>query len=344
MTAKTGIIVLLTVLTVLSGYSAPANPKEERIKYGERRELMGTYAQIDTCLTDENEARARAAYRPVWARLEDIAWRMNVFDKNSEVTRINQSYPNPVEVQADTYGVIKAAAYYNKLSKGAFDITVWPLIKLWKKSEKEQRLPGFEEIRQVQESLGPDNIALLENNQIVLKHPETRIDLGGIGAGYALDEAAKIFRANGVNDFFIDIGGDIYAGGKNCEEKPWRIGIRNPEEESEIIDIVALSDMAVTTSGDYEKFYEINGRRWSHIINPVTGYPQKGVVSATVIAPTGIDADALATAVCVMGRPAGTEMINSLGENFASLILEPGVNGQFIREENQIYKRFPIDK
>ena len=142
-------------------------------------------------------------------------------------------------------------------------------------------------------------------------------------------------------NFFIDAGGDIYVGGKNCSGEPWRIGIRDPRDRSKIIDIVNVADKAVATSGDYEQYYQIQDQVWSHIINPITGYPQKDVISATVIAQSAIEADALATALCVLGQDRGTEHINALEKPYASLIIvkcESETIKKFASEEYEKYK------
>ena len=145
--------------------------------------------------------------------------------------------------------------------------------------------------------------------------------MGGIAKGYAVDEAARVFREKGIDSFFIDAGGDVYAGGRNCVGKPWRIGIRDPRDSKNIIDVVEVIDGAVATSGDYEQYYEIRNQRWSHIIDPSSGYPQKEVISATVIAPSAMRADALATALCVLGVRLGTDHIDELGKKYASLMI-----------------------
>lgn len=310
---------ILAVIVLMAGCAPDSSPKMER--YRQTRSLMGTTVSVDVCEDAADAGKIEPAYQKLWERLEDISWRMNVFDEKSEVSKINAAGTKPVAIAQDTYDVLRESLRHSQLTKGAFDITVWPLIELWKRGEKENILPPRPKILEVLQFTGSDKIRLGEGRQVQLVDPRVKVDLGGIAAGYAVDEAAGILRRHGIHNFFIDLGGDIYVGGYNCEGRLWRIGISDPRDRSRLMDVVALSDAAVTTSGNYEKYFEIQGERWSHIMNPVTGYPQKEVVSATVIAPTTLEADALATALCVMGGRAGIELIDRLPGDYAALVV-----------------------
>lgn len=335
-------VILFLHLLVIFGCACRENLRAE--KYSETRMLMGTVVHLDACRGEQDTHTMESAYKDVWERLEDIAWRMNVFDGRSDVAKINNSNLEPVSIGADTYQVLKASIYFSRATGGAFDVTVWPLIKLWRDGEKNNVLPSREGIKAVQTAVGPANIQLLANNRVKLLNGETKIDLGGIAKGYAIDEAARIFREHGIMNFFVDAGGDIYAGGRNCSGRPWRVGIRDPRDPSGIIDVVGVVDGAVTTSGNYEQYYEIQNERWSHIMNPVTGYPQRGVISATVIAPGAMEADALATALCVLGRGAGTKLIDALGEHHASLVIDGQESGRAGKSASRGYKKFRLRK
>ncbi len=331
-------VILIFSLLVCCGCSSRRN-RDAAEKYREVHAVMGTIVQVDVCYVGEDQPRLSGAYARVWERLSEIDQRMSVFRDDSDVAKINQSYGNPAEIQEDTYHLLGEAVAYSELTRGTFDITVWPLIALWKKAEKKNQVPSQAEILSVKKSLGVRNIRLSAGSQVEVLNRETKIDLGGIAKGYAVDEAAKILRANGFESFFIDAGGDIYVGGKNCEGKSWRIGIRDPRNLSGIMEVVEVSDAAVTTSGDYEQFYEIQGQRWSHIINPVTGYPQKGVISATMIAPTAVAADALSTALCVLGPQKGISMVDSLGKEFSALVVIPDEKGEIQKYKSRYFFR-----
>ena len=302
-------------------------------KYRETQMVMGTIVHLDVCQDPQNSVEVRKAYAEAWSRLNEISWRMNVWDDRSDVAKINSSQLKPVTVGADTHYVLDQAIRYSKMTDGAFDISVWPFIKLWKDGEKHNQLPAPDRLQEAKKAVGPGNIHLSENNVVQLLNENTKIDLGGIAKGYAADEAARIFRKYGLTDFYIDAGGNIYVGGLNCSKKLWQIGIRDPRNTMNIVDIVSVSNVAVVTSGNYEQFYDIQNERWSHIIDPKTGYPQKEVISATMIAPTAIEADAFATALCVMGASRATRFIEELAGPYASLVI--------VRQGSTSIKKYP---
>lgn len=330
----------LVFMFIVAGCS-PAQRKSDR--YRETRTMMGTTVNVDVCLDTSDKTAVGKAYREVWDRLEDIAWRMNVFDERSDVAKINRAGTQPVEVPEDTHYVLQKSIDYNRLTLGAFDITVWPLIQLWKRGGRENVLPTTAQLQEVRGVIGSDKIQLLSDGRVRLTNEGAKIDLGGIAAGYAIDEAVKIFHKNGIRNFFIDISGDIYVGGRNCEGNLWRIGIRDPRDLSQIIDIVSLSDMAIATSGNYEQYYEIHNERWSHIMNPITGYPQKDVVSATMIAPSALETDAWSTALCVLGPRSGIQLVNAMplaGDKYACLIITRNGANDLVRFPSAGYKKF----
>lgn len=305
--------------------SLSCSPRSERLqeegRYSEAKLLMGTTVQIDVCYDENNEDDMPLAYTEVWERLGEIHWRMSSFNDISDVAKVNNAYENPVEIGDDTYAVIKNSIMWHERTSRAFDITVWPLIHFWKERDRSKTLPAPEEVAAVRASLGVDKIRLLPDSHVQITDPSLRIDLGGIAKGYAIDEAARILKENGFDQFLVDAGGDMYASGSNCRGLPWHLGIKDPRTKKQLLEIVALEDLAITTSGDYEQYVIIGNQKWSHIINPMTGYPQKGVVSASVIAPTAEEADALSTALTVLGPEKGVALIESLGEQYGCLIL-----------------------
>jgi len=310
---------LFLILCLFCGCSQPNHLKEG--KYRETRFLLGTSVDIDVCRDPYPQEKIISAFEEVWSRLEEISRRMNAYDEKSDVARINHSSGEPVETPNDIFQLIKKSQDYSHLTDGAFDITVGPLIELWRESTEKNIFPSSEEIAEVRKKIGFEKIQLLSENFIQKTHPSTRIDLGGIAKGYGVDEAARILRKHGIRHFYINAGGDIYVGGRNCEKKSWRIGVRDPQKKADLIGIVNVSDQAVTTSGDYEQFFEIKGKRWSHIIDPRSGSPQKGIISATVIAPTATAADALSTALCVLDPQKGIRLIDGLGESYAAYLV-----------------------
>lgn len=309
-------------LSVLIGLACSPRPDgiREEGRYSETQLLMGTTVQIDVCYDEEHEEELPLAYAEVWERLGEIHWRMSSFNDISDVAKVNKAYEHPVEIGDDTYALIENSIGWQERTFGAFDITVWPLMHFWKEHHK-KAMPTPEEVAAVRESIGVHKIRMLPDSHVQISDPSVRIDLGGIAKGYAIDEAARILKENGFEQFLVDAGGDVYVSGSNCRGLPWHLGIKDPRSKKELLDIVALEDMAITTSGDYEQYVVIGNEKWSHIINPLTGYPQKGVVSASVIAPTAEEADALSTAMTVLGPEKGVALIESLGEQYGCLIL-----------------------
>ena len=223
---KVFIISVLIGLTTV-GCDRLSRPKEI-YKFHEARELMTTVAQLDVCFPLDEKGKVAKAVEKVWERWDDIAWRMNVFDARSDVARINNAQGASVQVGEDTYALLKDSQHYKEWTWGAFDITIWPLVRLWKESAKLDQIPTSQEISAAREDLGVQGIEFLPSHHVRVPNPRTQIDLGGIAGGYAVDEGARILLENGFSNFLIDLGGDMYAHGLNCEGQRWRVGIRDP--------------------------------------------------------------------------------------------------------------------
>lgn len=304
---------------------------------------MGTLVHVDVCQAPNNPEEIESALERVWVRMDEITDAMSVFKKTSVISKINSSQGEFVPVNKDFYSLIESSVQYSLLTDGAFDITVKPLIDLWNHRTGEGKIPADQEIKEAQESVGFFAIDFSQENAIRLKSPHAKIDLGAIAKGYAVDEAARILKERGIKNFFIDAGGDLYVSGMNCRNKPWKIGVRDPEHPGEIIDIIQLTDSAVTTSGDYEQFHLIDGEKYSHIIDPRTGYPQKGVISATVIAPSATEADALSTALCVLDPNRGIKLINRQGQGYAGLVVSLQEGESARSHESKNYQKYRLN-
>ena len=333
---------LVGVILLLVGCAKPQSAALTR--YSEKKGLMGTIVQVDVCLNDEASSRVDAAYAEVWQRMSDISWRMNVYDPNSDVTKVNEVYPEAVTIGADTHAMLRRSVEYARQTRGAFLISVWPLIKLWRASQESQQPPAEEVLRETLRQINLNQLSLQADNKVARLNRTISVDLGGIAKGYAIDEAARILRRHGFRQFYIDAGGDIYVGGLNCRSEKWRIGIKDPRDRERIIETVAVSDQAVTTSGNYEQFLVIKGERYSHIIDPSTGYPQREVVSATVIAPTAEAADVFSTAMTVLGRERGTELIDQEQPEMASLIYARQPDGLVVRKASRRFESYQLNR
>ncbi|MEI6437383.1 MAG: FAD:protein FMN transferase [Candidatus Omnitrophota bacterium] len=332
--------VFMTLLLALSGCYDPGRvPLKKFTKSGE---FFSSVVRVDVCYATGQEEALNQAVDEIWARLADIHWRLSVYDPQSDMNRINHSYPDPVTVGADTWMIIKDSTYYNRISLGQFDITIYPMLKLWKESEKRGSLPTAEEIRHVQQLIGTDKFELLPRNQVRLLNPGASLTIDSVADGYAGDEAARILRAHGLSNFLVDTTGELYAGGANCEGRPWHVGVKDPQDPTgnSLAGVLALKDTSVTTSGNYEHFYTIGGKRYSHIISPTTGFPRNEIVSVTVVAPSTEFSDFWTTALCLIDPDKGIELINALGPGYASLVMVDDGKGQLIKKTSRYYGRY----
>lgn len=284
------------------------------------RLLMDTVCGIK--VVSNNRAKAQEAINQAFNRIKQIEITANNFDENSELSKLNNS-PTDTEIKVsnDLFFCIAEALRYNKLIEGAFDITVEPLMLMWRQAQEYQVIPSAEQIQDALSKTGSLNIELNSEKQTVkFKKSGIKIDLGGIVKGYAVDEAVNTLKNNGIKNALVNIGGDIYCLGKN-NNKPWVLGIQDPLNKDKIIGSMELSDKGISTAGGYERFFLIQGKRFGHIINPKTGMPiEEDVLSVTVVAASTIETDALDTGIFVLGKQNGVKVIEALGNTEAVII------------------------
>ncbi|MCX5657670.1 MAG: FAD:protein FMN transferase [Candidatus Omnitrophica bacterium] len=272
---------------------------------------MGTFAKI-TCIGKNKESCSVAidkAFEEI-GRVENL---LSKFKESSEISILNNSGTEPVKIGAETLQILKKAKQFYEASGGAFDISVSPLLKLWCFYDKNKTIAELydRDIKEKLNLIGLEKIIIDDNKHTAsFKFPGMALDLGGIAKGYAVDKARDVMLNLGVKNALISIGGEIFCIGKGIGKNSWNIGIRHPLEHDKIIATVNLKNKAVSTSGAYENFIEIKGKRFGHIINPRTGYPvENNLVSVTIIADDCTTADALATAVFVLGKEKGLVLI-----------------------------------
>ncbi len=273
-------------------------------------DTMGTEGTLLVLAPDLDAARPmlEAAVEPV----RRVAVAMSTYRSDSEISRLNrEGAGGPVQLSPDTMRVLREAARFSTLSGGAFDVTYAPLRALWRKADEEQKLPSQPEVAEVLAAVGSDKL-ILTDGAASFAHPGMEADLGGIAKGYAIDLAVEGMIAAGASSGMVDIGGDIRVLGLREAGEKWKIRIRDPRPGEHEPMFLRLADAAVATSGDYERYDEIEGQRLSHIKDPRTGWPVADVPSVTVVAPDATSADALATAINVLGPEEGLKLIDSL--------------------------------
>ncbi len=241
----------------------------------------------------------------------------------SDVSKINNAAgKNYVKVHPEIIKMIVASQKYSKISNGVWDITVGPLVNLWGIGTDKARKPSDAEIKSKLPLIGYNKISINEkDNSVMLMQPGMAIDLGGIAKGFSIDEVLKIYKKYNIQNGLINLGSSsIYCVGKNSDGKPWSIGIKHPrsDESGNYLGVIKISDEGISTSGDYQRYFIQNGKRYHHILNPSTGYPvDNGVMAVTVITNgsvpnNGMLADILSLTVFGLGPEKGIKLINSI--------------------------------
>ena len=290
-------------------------------------ELMGTYCQIilDSKL---DQSSAQAGLDEALAQMHAIEALASTYRPDSEILQLADLKPNsPRTISPQIYTVFELSLYYSRLTDGAFDVTVGPLMQLWRTAARLDAMPSLDQIAAALERVGYRKITLDPKiRSITLSQPDMSITLDAIVKGYAADQALASIRKAGVNSALLNLGGDIVCFGQPPGQSAWSIGIQDPFKPAAsstggpYLAIVRLTDAAVATSGNYQRAFSIQGRSFSQIIDPRTGQPVDQAPSVTIIAPTAADADALATACSVLPVPDALKLINRIPNTEALLI------------------------
>lgn len=294
---------LLLLLATSDQPPAPPPPRATR-----SLPLMGTIFDVSV------PAGHADAIDAVFAIFQDVDTKMNEWQEGSPLAEVNRAAgQRAVLVPADLRALLHRSIELAALSEGAFEPTWAALWGLWDFKAKEPRVPDAAAIAAAVQRVDYRGIAIDDAAGTVrLLRPGMKIGLGGIAKGWALDRAAQALRARGVTSFLLSAGGQVYAGGNNGAS-PWKVGVRDPRGGPEdFFAVIEVVDASVSTSGDYERFFDQGGVRYHHILDPKTGWPSRGLRSATVISADATLADALSTAVMVMGRERGLALVERL--------------------------------
>jgi len=275
---------------------------------------MGTIVSIEI-IGPENSSKN--ALNLAFEEIDRIEELMSTYEEDSEISRLNRE-GHIRDASPDLIHVVDRSIYYSEISDGAFDITILPILTLWKTKINAGVHPTDQEINDTLNFVNYSNITL-ENNSIALRTDGMAITLGGVAKGYAVDEAVAVLKEHGYNSGFVNAGGDGMYFGTKPDGSPWKVGLRNPDNKTDTIVVLNISDMAVTTSGNYERYFN-ESARLSHISDPRSGRPSQNLMSATIIATSAMEADALATAVFVLGPVEGMNLIERTDETECLLI------------------------
>ncbi len=292
--------------------------------YKESRVLMDTYCTITVVSTSEE--KAKEAIDAGFAEIQKLDKFLNNFEEDSEISAVSREAGiKPVHVSKETMDLMQKTIGISRITNGAFDPTITPVLKLWKFSGRpaDPSMPPADAIKSALKLVGYKKIKINSNSSsIYLEDKGMELDLGGIAKGYAADKAVAAIKARGIKAALVALAGDIRGYGLSTSGNAWKVGIQDPRPENansekpweDIFASVHLKDSAISTAGDYQRFFIKDGKRYHHIIDPATGYPSdSGLISVSVIAPEGYMADGIDTAILILGAEKGMKLLESMG-------------------------------
>ena len=286
--------------------------------------LMGSRFEIIIVANDSASAEKNIAI--VIAEITRIENLISEWKPETQISEINRNAGiKPVKVDKEVFELFKRAIYFSKITNGAFDISFAAMDKIWRFDDSMTEMPTPEAIKKSVEKVGYKNIILDSVNATVfLKWKGMKIGFGSIGKGYAADRGQQVMQEHGVPAGIVNASGDITAWGTQPDGTDWNIGITDPFNTDSLLRVITLKDASVTTSGSYEKYVEFNGKRYSHIINPTTGYPATELISVTVTGPFAETANGFSTSIMVLGKKKGLRLINKYPEYSCIIITDKG--------------------
>ncbi|MCU0344928.1 MAG: FAD:protein FMN transferase [Ignavibacterium sp.] len=310
---KNILYILTTVVLFFIGFFTARNSSDEEVKTIKRSKiLLGTVVEIQ--VRENDEKKAKDAITKAFTEIKRIDDLFTTYNEASSAWKINNSADSIISVDPEIYNLIVLCDSITRLSNGSFDVSLDNLTKVWGFYTDDPQLPTKAEIDSSLLNSGWQKITLLGDNKIIKKE-NVGLNFGAIAKGYAVDKAIDVLKKLGIKEALVNAGGEISVIGKD-----WIVGVQHPREINSIIKKIKLDEFTVATSGDYEQYFEVGGVRYHHILDPKTGYPSTGLQSVTIIYKSNTLADALATAVFVMGKENGMKLIESLDDTEAMII------------------------
>jgi len=292
---------------------------------------MGTLYRVKIATPELSPQDIQSLARLIQSTLDAINQEMNHYNPDSEISRFNAwEKGSAFEIGDDFYEVVKRSFEIYDATEGAFDITIAPIVNLWGFGPEDvarETPPSALEIKKALSQSGQDQLVLSPSKTLLKKTSGLTLDVSAIAKGYAVDAVSQALKANGYQNFMVEIGGEVFVAGHTLEAKPWTIGVQSPQTqvgfENTLHRKLLLTNLALATSGNYQNYLDLEGKHYSHILDPRTGYPTPtSIVSASVIAPECSIADAAATAVTVLGLENGLAWIESEPELEAMLLIQ----------------------
>jgi thiamine biosynthesis lipoprotein len=319
--AKHVIYSLLILFAGLLGVNAVQPVKLQRFEFTEPH--MGTKARIVLYATDE--ATAKKAAKAAFARIAELNAILSDYQPTSELMRLcDKAGGEPVPVGVDLFEILKKSEEFAKMTDGAFDVSIGPVVRLWRKARRTREMPKAKEIKKALDLVDYRKIRLTEKGRTVqLMLMGMMLDLGGIAKGYAADAALLVLRQHGITRALVALGGDIAVSDAPPDAPGWKIGIaplKNPDAPP--THYLRLKNVGVSTAGDAEQFLKIAGKRYSHIVDPKTGMGLLGRRSVTVIAPNATTSDGMDTGLCVLGVERGLKIVEARNDVAALFVFE----------------------
>jgi thiamine biosynthesis lipoprotein len=309
-------VYLLVVLLAFSLLAAcSSEPEKQPVRL--QGQIFGTF-WLATFPDDWSAEQVKQLDVGIKRELDKVNASMSTYKKDSELNLFNSaSLEQWVDLSPELFEVLSLSQAIARSSSGAFDVTVGGLVNLWSfgPEARPEAIPDAETLQQRLQQAGYQYLQLDAERQQARRMKNSYVDLSGIAKGYAVDQVARWLTTQGVDNFLLNIGGDLIVAGERHKDQPWRIGVETPDENFQVAHhILPVSDVSVATSGDYRNFYVVDGRRMSHTINPATGQPvEHNLASVTVLHPSNAIADAWATALMVMGTEAALQVANREG-------------------------------